>query len=301
MNIGIIGGGSIGLLLAGYLSEKHAVTLYVNRKQQEDALLNNKLRVLKSSALYREVSVPAKQLKDAGREDVFIVCVKQPHIEQVVQLLRRLDFDVPLLFLQNGMGHLEKIKQLSQSTYVGIIEHGASRENDSCVNHLGTGKIKLAACTGTSSELSMLIQQLHQDTFPFESTDDWEALLKEKLIINAAINPLTALFDIPNGTIASNEHIRLLAESLCKEAADALDLDSETAFQRVLETARNTKENTSSMRADILAGQKTENEAISGYILQCQGMEKAPYTAFVYRSILALEKKGQSVYDSSVL
>ncbi|MGL6104251.1 MAG: 2-dehydropantoate 2-reductase N-terminal domain-containing protein, partial [Exiguobacterium acetylicum] len=36
MNVGIIGAGAIGLLLASYLSEEHAVTLYVRQEQDEE-------------------------------------------------------------------------------------------------------------------------------------------------------------------------------------------------------------------------------------------------------------------------
>jgi 2-dehydropantoate 2-reductase len=34
MNVGIIGAGAIGLLLATYLSEEHAVTLYTRQEQE---------------------------------------------------------------------------------------------------------------------------------------------------------------------------------------------------------------------------------------------------------------------------
>lgn len=36
MNVGIIGAGAIGLLLASYLSKDHAVTLYVRQEQDEE-------------------------------------------------------------------------------------------------------------------------------------------------------------------------------------------------------------------------------------------------------------------------
>ncbi|MCY1690539.1 hypothetical protein OVA29_07280 [Exiguobacterium sp. SL14] len=36
MNVGIIGAGAIGLLLASYLSEEHSVTLYTRQEQEEE-------------------------------------------------------------------------------------------------------------------------------------------------------------------------------------------------------------------------------------------------------------------------
>lgn len=299
MNIGIIGGGSIGLLLSGYLSKKHNVTLYVNRNQQKDIIDSQQFHLLKASKPFRTMSIVVRQTSKLKREDCFIVCVKQPHIKTVISLFKGIKSEIPVLFLQNGMGHLEEIKKLSQPTYVGVVEHGAKRIADNKVNHLGDGVIKLASVTGKHEELDWLVQQLHDDTFPFERMEDWNELLKRKLIINAVINPLTALFDVPNGSVIENESIRLLARNLCEEAADVLKLDMNTSWERVLQTAANTSKNTSSMRADIQNHQKTEIEAISGYIIKRAGENNIPYTFFVYHSIVALEKKEKRINDRS--
>jgi len=293
MNIGIIGGGSTGLLLSAYLSENHTVTLYVHRKEQKEKIHNKQLHLFTYSKYDRTVSISVKLITELQQEDCLIICVKQPHIEHVLSYFKNISDTTPLFFLQNGMGHLELIKELPQPVYVGVIEHGASRLSDYEVNHLGAGVIKLASFTGTQTKLQLLIQELHTNEFPFEQIGNWRSLLFDKLIINAVINPLTALFNIPNGSIIENKSIKFLAENLCKEAADVLQVDFKTAWKRIVQTANNTRENTSSMRADILKRDKTEIEAISGYILKQVDSNEIPYTSFIYHSILALEKEGE--------
>ena len=292
MKIGIIGGGSTGLLLCGYLADNHQVTLYVKRKQQKERIESKKLHVLQSSTPYKQVSISVKLVSELQIEDCYLICVKQSEIDQLIPNINKINNSIPIIFLQNGMGHLEKINHISNAIYVGVIEHGASRLDDNRVNHLGVGSIKIASYTGVCQELHYLVEQLHSQEFQFEAKDDWETLLKEKLIINAVINPLTALFNVPNGSIVENESMRYIAKRLCKEVASVLKLNEELAWKRVVQTATNTGKNTSSMRADIINNRTTEIEAISGYILNQEITQSLPYTSFVYHSILGLEKEG---------
>lgn len=294
MKIGIIGGGSIGLLLSGYLADIHQITLYVKRNQQKKRIESQKLHILKSSIPYKQASISVKLVSEVEKEDCYLVCVKQSEINQLIPIIEKINKSIPIIFLQNGMGHLEKVEHIFNAIYVGVIEHGASRIDDNRVDHLGMGNIKIATYRGTHKELQYLVNQLHMEVFPFEAKSNWEVLLKEKLIINAVINPLTALFNVPNGSIIHNESIRTLAKTLCTEAVGVLNLDEESSWKRVVQTAINTGENMSSMRADILNSRTTEIEAISGYILNLDKRKMLPYTTFVYHSILALEKEGEN-------
>lgn len=287
MRIGIIGGGSIGLLLSSYLSRKHEVTLYVQRDEQKKQIASDGV-VLHKQGNEIVSWVSAKLISDIADEDCFIVCVKQHHLNSVFSYIKKII--KPMLFLQNGMGHLSLLSHLPSDVYVGVVEHGAKRTADNCVEHLGEGVMKVAALEEKNSKLLHLVQQLHDEAFPVYIESDYESMLKDKLIINAVINPLTAIFNIPNGAIVTNMHIQNLARQLCREAAFVLQLDEEKAWKRVKNIASVTRNNTSSMRADILHKRKTEIEAISGYLLSKN--DDLPYTYFVYESVLALEKEG---------
>lgn len=293
MKIGIIGSGAIGLLMSSYLKQDHEVTVYVHRHEQKAQLSEKGITRFKQSKLDKTVRIRAEHFTDLNDEDCYFVCVKQHQIENLIPYLKKIK--KPIIFLQNGMGHLKYMKLLERNTYVGVVEHGAKRIDDTTVDHLGNGTIRLANFLGDEEMLKNIIRNIHKDSFPFVKEENYELLLKNKLIVNAVINPLTAIFNIPNGKILTNKHIEKLARKLCKEAATVLELDEEKSWKRVVNTAEITRENTSSMRADILHHRKTEIEAISGYLLEQN--ENLPYTKFVYHSLLALEKEGNNSHE----
>lgn len=286
MDIAIIGGGSIGLLLSSHLQKNNQVTLYVKRSEQQQVLQEQGIRLLKHGVHDGRVQVQTKVIEEISSDhEVYIVCVKQMQLHHIIDYL--LLVSAPVIFLQNGMGHIDQVQVIPPRVYVGIVSHGAHRTADNEVNFLGKGSISIASLTGSEKELKQLIIHLNDAYFPVATVSDWEKLLKDKLVVNAVINPLTALFDVPNGSIITNQHIHAIAKKLCEETANVLGMPYMSAWEKVSQTAEATKENTSSMRADIHNRRQTEIEAISGYILQ-KSNQKLPYTTFVYHAILAL-------------
>lgn len=289
MNIGIIGGGSIGLLLSHYMSKYHNITLYVRRVNQKMTIVEKGI-LLQNKGISRNLNVLMnEQLK---KEDLVIVCVKQPDVSNVLPYIRQTNPSTPLLFLQNGMGHVDDISHLQQTVFVGVVEHGAYRQNDFTVSHTGQGVIRISLLHGENDALQTFGAILHSQDFPVKIHQNWYKLLSEKLIINAVINPLTALFDVNNGVILTNPFIKRLAEKLCIEAAHTLELQPHEQWERVQHIAQLTSENVSSMLKDIRAQQPTEIDAISGYLLDKKKAYDKPYTTFVYQSIKALEMRG---------
>lgn len=287
MRIGIIGGGSIGMLISGYLQRKHHITIYVRRSEQKDKIQRHGLVVDKALPLF---GLRVALLDEIEKEDVLIICVKQYHLRHILSDVLKKNSQTSLLFLQNGMGHIQLLKSLKQPVYIGVVEHGAYRVDDHIVNHTGKGKIKIASYNVRDHECENLAKELHQFDFPFEAAENWYNMLVEKLTVNAVINPLTALFNIRNGDIIHNPYIKKIAYELCKETTEILNLDTEEQWAKVESIALNTNKNTSSMLSDINRNQPTEIDSISGYLASING-HHAPLTSFVYNSIKALEKK----------
>ncbi len=289
MNIAVIGGGSIGLLISSYLAEQHNVSLYVRRESQKKKINREQINRMKHGEHHRTTTVDAKLLDDIqANMDLCIICVKQTQLHDVLTTLKMIEAHVPLLFLQNGMGHIEMLAHIPNPIYVGVINHGSHRTLDNEVHHLGSGSIDVANLTGINSQLETLVNSLHNTMFPVYYHAKWELILKEKLLVNAVINPLTALFDVANGKIITNKFINQLAKELCNETAGVLQLPLTSSWQRVKSIAEQTSENVSSMRSDIQSKRETEIEAITGYILQTAN-SPVPYTKFVYDGILALQ------------
>lgn len=112
---------------------------------------------------------------------------------------------------------------------------------------------------------------------PTQICADLPAARLAKLLVNAAINPLAAIFQCRNGELLDAQRGQLL-DALVKEAwpvlhAAGLQLDAHAALARVRAVAQDTASNRASMLQDILAGRPTEIDAITGAVLRMAGAQ----------------------------
>src|SRR5699024_3473486 len=178
MKIGIIGGGSIGLLISSYLCVEHEVTIYVRRMEQKQKINDHGLYLSGSPTPF---FVKALLLDEIEKEDYIIICVKQSQVTTILEKIKKEDQDTPVIFLQNGMGHIEQLNKVKKTVFLGVVEHGALRKGDNTVCHTGKGIIKLAAFRKEDKEkLKTFTQQLTQDYFPVKPDTEWRQLLSEK-------------------------------------------------------------------------------------------------------------------------
>lgn len=285
-NIGIIGGGSVGMLTASLLANDHAITLYVKRSTQKN-IINQKGIVLKQADKEIVVEIKTRLVEELKDADLFIICVKQPDLSGLLYNIAQIDYRTSLIFLQNGMSHLRQIEHLENPILLGVIEHGVFRESDHRIQYNGRGVLKLAHFKGDLLQIHNVTKQLHSVYFPIEIKKQYEIMLEEKLAINAVINPLTALFKIPNGDILKNRHINKLAKKLTKEVANSLGHDNELLWERILVIAKNTENNKSSMLQDVICKRPTEIESILGFIIN-KKTDNNSYITFLYHAISAL-------------
>jgi 2-dehydropantoate 2-reductase len=108
---------------------------------------------------------------------------------------------------------------------------------------------------------------------PAEVSDDVEALLWGKLVVNVGINALTALLRVPNGALAeSAAALELMAAAVAEAAAVAaargVRLPYADPVAHVEAVARATGANRSSMLQDVLRGAATEVAAINGALVR---------------------------------
>jgi 2-dehydropantoate 2-reductase len=102
-----------------------------------------------------------------------------------------------------------------------------------------------------------------------------------KLIINSAVNPLAALFDVPNGELLTDSHLREVLHGVTRESvavARALNyaFSDPEMIAKVDEVCRRTAENISSMLQDVRQGKTTEIEFINGAIVHAAQQSRIP-------------------------
>ncbi|WP_445488434.1 2-dehydropantoate 2-reductase [Niallia sp. 03133] len=273
MKIGIIGGGAIGLLCAFFLKKSHDVTVYV-RSEKQLKLLQQKGVAYKRGVDIEQTIVRAESVDNwSANEDLTIVTVKQYQLEPVFkQIKQHHDHIKGLLFLQNGMSHLNILQTLSTNRLmVGVVEHGAVKINEHTVHHLGIGAIKLSALHPVMEPMLKKLIQEADASFLIKEEQNYLFMMKKKLVVNSIVNTLTSILQARNGELLQNKFYFPLMEAFMSEIAAILSLNKEEKdqyFSYVLDVIKQTADNKSSMLKDLDEKRRTEVDSILGYLLE---------------------------------
>lgn len=300
MKIGIVGGGAIGLLFAAYLGKNHEVTIYCRTKNQADSINLHHITLLKNE-ISEQIRVTSVSSSQYLYEDLFIFTVKQYHLPEMISFIQQSPENIPLLFVQNGMGHLSYLESLPhKNIWVGTVEHGAMKLNDYTVKHTGIGEIKLAVFRGKEETLQKFLPHLQTDYFPFIIHPNYQEMLYQKLAINVSINPLTTVLKAKNGELIENPYYFKLLKSVMNEICNVLEFSNrDEIIEQVMKVCNNTGENVSSMLKDVQENRKTEIDAIVGYLLHVANQKRkdTPVLQFLYHAVKGMEKSGGNNVD----
>jgi len=270
MEILVFGAGSLGSLLGGLLARAHDVTL-VGREPHVSTVQANGLQV---TGVETFDARPAATTDATGASaDLALVTVKSYDTESAARTLATGDYGV-VCSLQNGMGNEEVLASVVDAPVLaGTVTHGARLVEPGRVEWTGRGAITLGAWRpaddgATAERIAAAFRAAGLDA---EAAADVRRRLWEKLAVNAAINPLTALSRVENGALTA-EPLADLARTAAVETArvaraDGTDLDDETAAAAAASVARETARNRSSMLQDVTRGRRTEIDAINGYVV----------------------------------
>jgi 2-dehydropantoate 2-reductase len=176
-----------------------------------------------------------------------------------------------VLTLQNGLGNREKLGHVLgiDRVFQGITTLGGTLLGPGLVRSGGDGFISIEAHPKLA-RLSEFFQQAH---FAVQKTVEIEPLIWGKLAVNAAINPLTAILDVPNGDLlksrSSKKLMGLAAIEVEKVAkATGIHLPFDDVVEAVEEVVQRTARNYSSMLQDMRRGAPTEIEAINAAVVR---------------------------------
>jgi 2-dehydropantoate 2-reductase len=296
MKIGIIGGGAVGLLFSYYLNKKFDVTLLVRRNEQVTLVNRHGVSLKRSDRIMTSFLHGEILSRKIRAFDLIIIAVKEYDLDSVLTILKETDDRVPLLFLQNGIGHLDRVNKLPHLTLLaGSVEHGALKENDHSVIHLGIGKTNLALIRGElNSAEELIIEQI--EYFPFLLQDNHEVMMLKKLFVNVLINPLTAIAGVKNGRLPDNPHFLHIQHTLFEELLTLFPhMKNHIHFEEIMKICLDTSENRSSMLKDIEEKRKTEIETILGSLLLKAEKENhfVPIMNTLYKLVKGIEREGQ--------
>ena len=313
MNIAIIGAGAAGSLFAGYLARAgYNVIITDSDEAKIDTIANKGIKVLSPSGEELLHTFVCEALHAGNMESnpkfkncqYYIFCVKSFSTRAAAESVYKFakENSIAVTF-QNGAGNIENISSFFNinSIAAGATTEGATLLESGIVLHGGKGKTGIGMIKNNAEDkekLVPLINALEKAGFKSFYSDNPQKMIWEKLAVNASINSITAILKTTNGIIAENNYLHTLVKLITDEAciaaeSDNIKLDPDETYKTVLEVAKNTVKNKSSMLQDILAGKKTEIENISGFISKTAEDNKTTAKAnlALFLLVKALESK----------
>jgi 2-dehydropantoate 2-reductase len=272
-DIFIVGTGALATLFAARLARAGTqVTMLGTWPAGLEALRSEGVRLVQADGNELQFGVHVvTDPRECQEIKYALVLVKAWQTERVAaQLKECLSEDGLAITLQNGLGNRERLVESlgPDRVALGTTTTGATLLGPGRVRAGGEGMISI----GRHPALGPLTEALRSAGFPLQIVDDAQSLIWGKLVINAAINPLTALLRVQNGKILENPSSRELMAKLATEAAQAagaenIHLPFPDPILAAEEVARKTAENYSSMLQDVLRGAPTEIDAICGGVV----------------------------------
>jgi 2-dehydropantoate 2-reductase len=269
----ILGTGAMACLFAARIAPLSEVTMLGSWQEGIDALAQNGVRM--TSLDGEEQTFPVRATNDVSEckgHRIALVLVKSWQTAQAARQLRAcLTPDGVALTLQNGLGNLEILQGAlgHERCALGVTTLGATL--------IGPGHVRDGGGTTTHvvdhPGLEPLLTLLRGAEVDVELVRDLDGVLWGKLVVNAGINPLTALLEIPNGELlvrpdAQAMMIATAQETAAVAAARGVELPYDDPGERIVQVARDSADNYSSMYQDILRGAPTEIRAISGAVVE---------------------------------
>jgi 2-dehydropantoate 2-reductase len=269
----IVGTGALATLFAARLSQAgHSISMLGSWKAGLDALQQTGARLVDSDGNEHQFKVhTVSDAREFRGIKYALVLVKAWQTEQVAeQLAECLAPDGLAITLQNGLGNREALARSLGSNRValGITTTGATLLGPGQVREGGEGSISLEQ----DSVLDPIVRALTSANFNVNVVEDTQSLIWGKLVINTAINPLTAILRVPNGKLLELPSARDMMRELSTETAhvakaENIHLPFEDPVAAAEEVARKTAANRSSMLQDVLRGAPTEIDAICGAVV----------------------------------
>ncbi|WP_297795180.1 ketopantoate reductase family protein [uncultured Marinobacter sp.] len=273
--IAILGAGSLGRLWAALLPA--GTTTFIPRQygsEKNDPGLT--YRFQDRHGYEYPISVPLLDWSTESPGAVIVTTKAGDTLGALEANLPNLKPSVPVVLFQNGMGSQQAVAERwpDRPIMAASTTEGANRPDARTTVHAGEGETWIGALTASASPLvAGVVAQLNASGLVIHEEPGILKRLWGKLIINAGINPYTAILDCANGDILDAPLFRNTVGALCLELVsvmhhEGLSPPSPEEMQAQIEAvARKTAKNTSSMCSDVHRGKPTEIDYINGYIV----------------------------------
>lgn len=200
-----------------------------------------------------------------------------------------------VVLCHNGMGTIEQALTLlphSANLYFCTSSHGVFKQGRQAT-YAGSGESLWQLIRAGNNKL-LSNEQVEAVLPNAKQSEDLPLLLWQKLIINCAINPLTAIHQVKNGELAQTKYQPLI-NSVVREAvevaqANGIEIQFASMLDKVYQVIELTGANTSSMLQDVHNKRKTEIDFITGHLINsAPDHVTVKHNQELYNKVVALE------------
>ncbi len=309
MHVVVVGPGALGSLLAVQLAPQLKVaggTLHLLDHNQKRAaeLMRSGITLLKFGRQFTAHPAVTADPAKISACDILLLCVKSGNVTKALHHAGSLITEKTLVVgLQNGMAHIETLRQSKGIAVAAVSSTGATLATPGQVLFGGAGVTLFGLLSNSresSKRLKRLVSLFNLAGLEALLVPDIRPRLWEKLFVNVAINPLTAIHKRKNGQLLTSCSIRNIMKMAVSEAKTVAEANRIHVIGDPLALAfticRRTKNNTSSMLQDVLKKRPTEIDAINGYIVS-EGKRlniDTPVNADLVHQIRIIERSWQA-------
>ncbi len=279
-HIAVLGAGAVGCYFGGMLARAGAPVMLIGREQHVEAMNRNGL-FLDSINFQQQIPVSASTEVAAAREaEIVLLCVKTLDTEEAAKSLApHLARGVIVASFQNGVDNVERIRVAAGIDAIPVVVYVAAEMTaPGVVKHTGRGDLIIGDLIERNQnnnhrrqELENLAALFTRAKVPCRISENIEAELWVKVIMNCAYNAISALSRARYGVIARHPLAQNVMKQVIKEAVAVAraagvrlpDVDLVEAGGKLAETIPNA---ISSTAQDIVRGKRTEIDSLNGYV-----------------------------------
>jgi 2-dehydropantoate 2-reductase len=252
----------------------------IGRPSHVEAIARNGL-LLESACFRQHVRVTASTEAAAACDaEIVFLCVKAPDTEGAVRdLMPHLTAGAVVVSLQNGVDNVERIRSVADVDAIAAVVYvGAEMTAPGCVLHTARGDLIIGdlprrdpADGARRRRLEALASLFARAEVPCRVSDDVEADLWMKLIINCAYNAISALSRARYGRMAASPWVRDVMRQVVEEAVAVgrvagVRLPEAGLVEATWKLADSMPGTLSSTAQDVLRGKRTEIDSLNGYV-----------------------------------
>lgn len=297
-NVIILGAGALGSVLGALLSKNTNNKVLLIGNKQHVAIIKKHTLIVQGMIDEKFAISAEHHLQSIPEHTIIFLMVKCndiiPTLKNIKQLLRK---DTILVCLSNGLEIKELV--LKEIGNACVVIRGVSYL---ACTFLEPGKVFYTGGTLTELEKTSYDQQLYD---LFDNTNlnlkTYEYFKKQefrKAILNATLNPLSALFNCPTRVLAEERYSNLITQlileciTIAEKEQVQFDENLVSTFSKIFRGSSNKK---SSMLQDIERGRKTEIDFINGKFVELAKKHhlQAPLNRALVTLIKALETKNE--------